>query len=804
MVLPFWSAALATGIAAGIWTPPATALLLSGLLFAAGTALAMMRRVVLVGVALALGAGLLLARHAAAPIRLSPALELAARGDREVWILAQWVRTLHFDRGPDRPGERALLDLLSVDGRSERARLTFTLPPGGPRFLPGDRVRFRGRLAEPSAPANPGAPDPGTWRRNSGVDLLVSVVRGEPVRLEQRGYRFAPRRLAHEAHLALAAAIAAAVTGREGRLLRALVLGERLAVEADTEAGFRAAGALHVLSVSGLHLTAIAGFLFLVLRKLILFFPVLALRLRPELIAGLVCLPAMGFYTLLTGEAVATVRAALMGGLALAAVLMRRPPSVANAIACAAALLLLSSPLLLLDVSFQLSFAGVISLAVSAAARRRDGGEETSRGGAAKAGRWLARAVWASGAAMIVTVPLCAHHFAEIAPAALVGNLLLVPPLELGALPLGLLGSALGAGHPVLGLVPLRLAGWLSAFSLWLADGFRRLAPVISVMSPNLMETLLFLAGALLLVIAAGRPPRPRLLLGAGLAFVVGAGAMGIRVLARRLDPNMRITFLDVGQGDAALVEAPGGFVMLVDAGGGVYPGSFDPGARVVGPVLRRKGIERIDLVVLSHPHPDHMNGLFHVFEHFQVGTLWTPGEAGGNPEYDRLIALARARGVEVAEPRSFVRGPLEVQARGPMLGASVRAPPGLGVNDASLVVRLGFAGRWFLFPGDIENQGEMELVAASEVDPLQSDVLKVPHHGSRTSSGAPLLDAVAPGIAVVSLGRRNRFGFPRAEVLARYASRGIKVLRTDLHGAVTLEVEKGGALQITCTRPCR
>jgi competence protein ComEC len=125
-------------------------------------------------------------------------------------------------------------------------------------------------------------------------------------------------------------------------------------------------------------------------------------------------------------------------------------------------------------------------------------------------------------------------------------------------------------------------------------------------------------------------------------------------------------------------------------------------------------------------------------------------------------------------------------------------------VNDASLVLRVGFGGRWFLFSGDIEHQGEAELVAESEADPLRSDVLKVPHHGSRTSSSDALLDAVAPSLGVISLGRRNRFGFPRAEVLARYASRGIKLLRTDWHGAVTVRVEEGGDWHVTCARSCR
>jgi competence protein ComEC len=404
----------------------------------------------------------------------------------------------------------------------------------------------------------------------------------------------------------------------------------------------------------------------------------------------------------------------------------------------------------------------------------------------------------------VATAPLCAHHFAQLVPAAPVGNLLLVPPLEMGALPLGLLGGVLGAIHAPLGLPFLRMADWLASAALWLADGFGRLAPVWSVMSPNAIETLLLLLGSLALPLAAGRPPRPRLLLAAGLALVCGAGAMSTRVLLRRLDSDLRVTFLDVGQGDAALVEGPGGFVMLID-GGGAVTGTFDPGARVVGPVLRRKGIDRIDLMVLSHPHPDHMGGLFHLLSEFEVRALWTAGDGGGDPAYDRLIALARSRGVDLSAPRTQQHGPLTIEARGPMLGDTVQAPPGVSVNDASLVVRIGYAGRWLLFSGDIEEEGESELVGESSAQlPLKSDVLKVPHHGSRTSSSDGLLDAVSPGVAVVSLGRGNRFGFPRAEVLARYAARGIELLRTDLHGAVAVQVTSRSDLHVTCARTCR
>jgi competence protein ComEC len=290
------------------------------------------------------------------------------------------------------------------------------------------------------------------------------------------------------------------------------------------------------------------------------------------------------------------------------------------------------------------------------------------------------------------------------------------------------------------------------------------------------------------------------------LLAVAAAVSLGARAVARRWDDGLSVTFLDVGQGDAALIEGPRGQVMLIDGGGAVDPRSrFDPGARVIEPVLRRKTIDRIDVMVLSHPHPDHLNGLLRLLERFEVKALWSSGDHGNNPAYARLLQLARRRGTPVSRPRPGPLGGLTIQPLHPFVGTEIGPPPGLGVNDASLVLRVGFAGRWLLLSGDIEEQGEAELVGgASLTGQLASDLLKVPHHGSRTSSGEALLDAVRPTLAVASLAAGNRHRFPHPEVLARYQRRQVPLLRTDLAGAVQWRVEADGALRVTCERGCR
>ena len=281
------------------------------------------------------------------------------------------------------------------------------------------------------------------------------------------------------------------------------------------------------------------------------------------------------------------------------------------------------------------------------------------------------------------------------------------------------------------------------------------------------------------------------------MVLTLGVGSLAVHEIVRRTRDDFRLTFLDVGQGDSALVEGPGGFVALVD-GGGRYDNNFDTGARIVEPVLRARGITKLDLVVLSHPHPDHMNGLLRILRRFPVGTLWTNGDDGRNPVYRTLLDIARARAVPTPIPSPFERRGLTVTPLGPWLDGHIGAPPGLGTNDASLVVRLVYAGRCFLLAGDLGEEGEAELLErpGGSLD-LACDVLKVPHHGSRYASGDGFLDAVSPRLAVASAGKFNRFGLPNPIALERYAKRGIPVMRTDRDGAVSMVVDGKGGLAI-------
>ena len=762
------------------------------------------RRVVAVAALAFVAAGAALGARAARPAVLDPGLAAAIARDDKQAIEARVIRGAESTGA----GSRLVVALGRIDGAPTAGTLALSVARGWPDFGPGETIACKARLRALRGTRNPGLPDPTLGLRAAGIDALAGVSQATDIVRVAEPDGTGPRRAAFAARRAMRAAIDRGVAGDAAAFLKTAVLGDRRGISADVEEGFRVAGATHVLSVSGLHLAAVAALLFVLVRAAAVRVPRLPLYVDPRAVAAAVALPSIAFFALLTGEAVATLRSALMLSLAMAAFLVGRRASPGPAIAAAALVLLATRPLQLLDVSLQLSLASVIGIALCA---RGIGPVPDGDGGRAggRALAWLWRFAAATAAATAATAPLVAHHFGEVAPLAPLGNLALVPLVELGVVPAGLLGAAAGAIWEPLGRLPLAVAALAARVALWIAAGFRGHAPLWLCRTPNALETAALTAAgcvALIAIAARGRPRRVAAV-AALAAAVLAAGSLVVRDVVRRSARDLKVTFLDVGQGDAAVVEAPGGAVMVVD-GGGVRDGAFDPGARIVEPFLRARGVSRVDIVALSHPHPDHMSGLFRIMERFPVGALWTSGDDGHNPEYVRLLAVARARGVPALEVVATTLGGASIEPLGPFWGSHagerIGAPEGLTVNDASLVLRVAFAGRGVLFAGDLEADGEGELVGRRDAgQTVAADVLKVPHHGSRTSSSPELVAAVAPALAVMSLGWRNQFRFPAPEVVARYLTRGARVLRTDRDGAITITIRPDGGMAVRCERGC-
>jgi len=775
------SLALAVGIAVGEWLaiPPAVAALL-----AAGASAALLlaaRRGTLFGIA-ALGLATAIGIAAAAGARPRPPPELI---DGKRWILDGLVVDM-----PERTanGARVPIDLTDVerDGvrRAVEARVLVALDgPPIESLLPGDHVRVPAELHRPRGFVNPGAPDAARRAAAEGIAAIASAHAAALSRLDVPP-RWSVARAIAAWRARMLAEVRTRLEGDARALVESLVLGDRGDVPRPLDDAFRVAGVSHVLSVSGLHL-AIAAFLFYVgLRRALVCVPALAATRPVQRWAATAALPAVWAYTMLTGAQVATVRSCIVAFAWLGAVAARRRTTAAQALAVAALAILCASPLELFDPSFQLSFAAAAGTSLLAG--------RWSPGGAGgpivvRIARWVLRLVAASAAAILATVPIGAWHFAQVAPAGIVSNIIVVPLAELGVVPVGLAGCVAAVMHvPGAGLL-LHVAGWLAqtmgAFVVW----FARVAPAWRLPAPNLVEIVAWYVG--LIAIAASGRRAVRVVV---VCVIVLVASAAWRAWLRAHSQTLTATFLDVGQGDACVVELPHGRVIVVDGGGSFDP-KFDPGQQVIAPFLWRRGIRRIDLMVLSHPHPDHANGLATLVEQFPVGELWTNGQSTEQPGTVALLAAAARHHVPVGAPRTFELGGATVDVLWPYDDNGVLAADSArGENDNSLVVRVGWRGRHLLFAGDVEAEGEGALLARAG-QAVAADVVKAPHHGSKTSSTADFVSATHPSVVVISVGERNRWGFPNPGVMARWRGVGARVLRTDRDGGVTVTVDKRG-----------
>ncbi|MEO7111690.1 MAG: ComEC/Rec2 family competence protein, partial [Polyangiaceae bacterium] len=262
---------------------------------------------------------------------------------------------------------------------------------------------------------------------------------------------------------------------------------------------------------------------------------------------------------------------------------------------------------------------------------------------------------------------------------------------------------------------------------------------------------------------------------------------------------KLRVTYLDVGQGDSELVDFPDGRAMLID-GGGMVGSPVDVGARVLAPVLRARRRHKIDWVVLSHPHPDHFGGFVSGLQNKTIGEAWDTGQGeresvGGG--YAQFFDRLKNEHVPIRHPDEICGDHFFGDARVSVLAPCPSYDPDEPPNDNSLVLKITYGRRAFLFVGDAEHSEEENLLKHGD---LRADVLKVGHHGSRTSSSAPFIAAVSPTEAVISVGSRNRFGHPNPATLSTLAAGGIRVWRTDRDGEIQVETD-GENLSISAAR---
>jgi competence protein ComEC len=568
-------------------------------------------------------------------------------------------------------------------------------------------------------------------------------------------------------------------------MARALVLGENDLDPEDDEA-FRQSGLAHILAVSGTHLVFAVVALVHALRSLLVRIERLAARYDVgRAAAGCGALLALAYADFAGGSGSAW-RAAWMLTAAFAVTACGRRPNTARVFAVSLFVGAVVDPLASFDVSFLLSAAATAGLiAVGQPLARR------CQAIARRPLRYVALSTAATLSSMLPCAPLLALMAPELTLAGVVANLVAAPIGEVVALPLCLAHSLLGALPPLERGAALVASGALLAVKTVAHAAADARFFAFAVPAPGAWHLALIAVASLGWLLATGEP---RACIRRGLLVAwFGALCLGLatieRASARAGGPSgqLRVTAVDVGQGDSTLIDLPDGSLMLID-GGGFVGSPVDPGRAVLLPLLRQRRRERIDIAVLTHPHPDHFTGLASALEHVEVGELWDSGQGeseGAGPLYAKLLAGLRKRGVPVLRPpqlcgQSRHYGGAVMQ----LLGPCPRFVPGRDANDNSLVVRLEFGTRAVLLTGDAEQAQERELIGERGAN-LSADLLKVGHHGSRTSSSEPFIAAVRPALATISSGVRNRFGHPHLVTLQRLSAAKVLALRLDRAGSV-------------------
>lgn len=642
----------------------------------------------------------------------------------------------------------------------------------------GDRIAVHGDIEPLKAPRNPGDFDfrrylllneiSATMYLKSSADLavVVSHLGGWSLRTGIARIRSS-----------MASTIDETIGGVEGSFLKGILLGDRSDIPTEVKTSFINAGVVHVLAVSGLHVGMVA----------LIFISVFSfLRVKKPLTTPLtiVCLL---FYMLLTGSAPSVVRATVMAIVILLANVFQRKTDVFNSLAFGAIVIFFVDAKHLFNPGFQLSFAAVASILyfypkiVTLSVHF----PESLR--ASKLMDFLWKLFSVSFAAQVGTIPFTVVYFGKVSVVSFAANLFVIPAVGVGlalgfALSLfnvfwGWLAGIYGAAEQFLLEIVLKVVDFSGGLSF----------AYITIPSFSLLAFLVFYASAAFLLNLREKELRKRLMFA---LLILGNFA----ILPTLFDegPNLRVTVIDVGQGDATLVQFPSGRTLLVDGGPKTF--TYDAGEKIVVPFLKRT-VSKLDVLIVTHPHSDHLGGVESILRSIPVGKVIDAGHRAESAIYRGYLQALKELSIPhesiragslvglAEEARIFVLHPTRSFVQTDSLHFSQ------DFNNGSVVLKVLYGKVKVLLTGDAEEPSEEQMLLLYDGF-LESDLIKVGHHGSKTSSEERFVGSVRPQYAAISVGALNKFGHPSMDVVARYQTRGTVVGRTDEKGALMFETD--------------
>lgn len=627
-----------------------------------------------------------------------------------------------------------------------------------PDLQTGQEVRIFGRVRD----LVPSFNNPGTtsWKWLKRLEGITYEVRGRLLSVSPARHLVARMRSYFKGNIEASLA-------RHTDILKALTIGDRTSVPEDKNNLFLRTGTSHVLAISGFNVGIISGFFFLFARTLLRRIKLLRMSGRDTRYASLLTIPFPFIFMFVAGAGVSVIRATIMIIVFMLALFLEREKHFYNTMALAALIILILYPHSLFTPSFQLTFLSLLFI-VMFMEKLLPLMQRLKK----KILTWSLSTILSTAAATLGTAPIVIYYFYGINPFCLVHNLVTIPLIGVAATTLSLMGMAFPYGHSL-----LLAAGMITDVNIRVLQSldFGYLYPLVR---PTFSEILLYY-GLVLALLYSGRRHVAAILF----FILIPLSVIQVYVDYReRFNEDLRIHFIDVGMGDATLIEAPGGMRMLID-GGGFHGSDFDVGKYVITPFLLSRKVLHIDYVVNTHPHDDHAGGLPYILRHFSVSNLVTSGPFPSDTKFLELERAARERGIpHLIWKRGEImkrEGDFRITVLHPARGSAYE-----NLNNSSLVLKIGHGDKAILLPGDIDTGIEEKLALSGA--PLRADVLKLAHHGSASSNSFAFIEAVGPQLAVLSAARGTK-NLPGAAAVQRYTALSIPVLSTYGHGLVEI-----------------
>jgi len=697
-----------------------------------------------------------------------------------------------------------------------KGRIRLTVSGDTPNLSTGDRIGFLARIKSIRNFSNPGGFDYQRYMAFKKVWGSAYVSADKLTIIEKNAHKGVWAIISDARHL-MSDLIDQVGDKEQQGVLKALIVGDRSAISPELRTSFNRVGAGHLLAISGLHIGIIATASFLFFKWILSHFRFFLLHAWTKKGAVFLSIVPVLVYGLLSGMSPSTQRAVIMVIVFLMAFLVEREHDLINTLAIAAMIILIVHPPSVFSISFQFSFAAVLAIIYGISRLSPiwpSSQNRTQKQIWSKAAIKLYYFFMTSFFAVIGTLPLVMRYFNQVSLVGLPANIIFIPLIGFVVVPLGIMAVCLYPLTVTGALVCLKAGSAVLEYVIKiinLISGWTFAA--IKTVTPNYLEIFCFyiLFWVLLnlksdqvgnpLAISKDRRnqsknsvQKPMVIVGL-LTVLIFSVNMAYWLYQRYWHDDLRVTMIDVGHGNAALLELPYGRTMLVDGGGFSDNRVFDVGASIVAPFLWQKKIRSVDTLVLSHANSDHLNGLIYIAENFHVKHVWINHEAADTfgyrlfmetikknniqmPAYHKIAGVHNINGVHID-----ILYPQEdfIEKR--------KTETWRNLDNNSLILRASLKDVSFLFPGDIKARAEYELVSTLG-DKLRSSVLLAPHHGSKTSSSERFLEKVKPEVVVISSRYKSRFGFPHPSVLKRYQDMGCRVIETAHNGAVSMRTD--------------